>query len=162
MVYSYRYWVFYEKGILYHILYTKYLILKFCMFLRRRRIAVLLIGDIFLFYLALFFTTEISYSLESSAGAFAEHFIPFSYLIALWVIVFFIAGLYEKETLFFRRKLPSILLGALVSNGIIAIAFFYFVSVFFIAPKTNLFIYLAIAFLLLFTDFADAVYSIFI
>ncbi|MBI2108791.1 MAG: sugar transferase [Parcubacteria group bacterium] len=119
------------------------------MFLRRRRIAVLLIGDIFLFYFALFLTTKISYPLESSAGAFAEHFIPFSYLIALWVVVFFIAGLYDKETLFFRRRLPSVLFGALISNGIIAIAFFYFVSIFFIAPKTNLFIYLIVAFLLI-------------
>ena len=117
------------------------------MFLRRRRIAALFLGDIFFLYLALLVTLSVSYSLEDMRGAFAEHGVPFSFLIAVWAVVFFIAGLYDKETLFFRRKIPSILFGALAANGVIAVMFFYLVPFFGITPKTNLFIYLALSFL---------------
>lgn len=119
------------------------------MFLRKRRIAILLIGDILLLYGALLTTVALSFPLKNNVGVFSEHLIPFSYLIALWVIIFFTAGLYDKETLFFRRKLPSVLLWALVVNGVIAIAFFYLFPVFGITPKTNLFIYTAISFTLI-------------
>ncbi len=119
------------------------------MFLRRRRIALLLIGDVLLMYGALFITIAIGFPLRDNAGVFIEHLIPFSYLIVLWIIVFFIAGLYDKETLFFRRKIPSILSGALVANGALAVIFFYIIPLFDITPKTNLFIYLVISFILI-------------
>ncbi|MAG12827.1 hypothetical protein CL630_03385 [bacterium] len=119
------------------------------MFLRRRRIALLLIGDVLLLYGALFITIAIGLPIKDNADVFIEHLIPFSYLIALWVIIFFIAGLYDKETLFFRRKIPSILSGALVANGALAAMFFYLIPFFDITPKTNLFTYLAISFILI-------------
>src|SRR3989338_1399894 len=119
------------------------------MFLRRRRILVLLLGDIFLLYVALVAALFVSFPAERVWGAFIEHAVPFSYLFVLWVVVFFIAGLYDKDTLFFRKKLPSILLNALLVNGVLAIAFFYLIPLFHIAPKTNLFIYLVASFLLI-------------
>ncbi len=61
------------------------------------------------------------------------------------VAVFFIAGLYEKHTMLFRSKLPSIVINAQIVNAVIAIAFFYLIPYFEIAPKTNLFIYLVIS-----------------
>ncbi len=100
-------------------------------------------------YGALFITIAIGFPLRDNAGVFIEHLIPFSYLIVLWIIVFFIAGLYDKETLFFRRKIPSILSGALVANGALAVIFFYIIPLFDITPKTNLFIYLVISFILI-------------
>ncbi len=119
------------------------------MFLRRRRIAVLLIGDIVLFCLALAVTVAISFPLFANKGVFSEHFIPFSFLIPVWILVFFIAGLYDKETLFFRKKLPTVLFNAQIINSGIGIAFFYLAPIFSITPRTNLFIYLGISFLLI-------------
>ncbi|MBI2047947.1 MAG: sugar transferase [Parcubacteria group bacterium] len=120
------------------------------MFLRRRRIALLLIGDIVLFYISLFATIFLSdLPVSQNQGVLMEHIIPFSFLIVLWIIVFFIAGLYDKETLFFRRKLPGVLLSVLIINGVLAITFFYLIPVFVIAPKTNLAIYFVISFILI-------------
>ena len=119
------------------------------MFLRRRRIAVLLLGDVFLFYVALAATIGVSFPPEEVLGVFMEHVVPFSYLFVLWVIVFFIAGLYDKETLFFRRKLPAVLFNTQLVNSVLAAVFFYLLPIFKIAPKTNLFIYLVISFLLM-------------
>ena len=122
--------------------------LFFGMFLRRRRIAILLLGDILLLYVSLLVTTSSSgFFAYHNKIFFSEHVIPFSFLIALWVVVFFIAGLYDKETLFFRKKLPSVLFNTQIINSVLGIAFFYLVPFFRITPKTNLFIYLVISFL---------------
>src|SRR3989344_673983 len=120
------------------------------MFLRRRRIAVFLVGDILLLYSALALTIFSSFGAENAIGAFFEHIVPFSYLTALWILVFFIAGLYDKKTLFFRSQLPSILFNAQLANIVLAIIFFYLISVFKIAPKTNLLIFLVISLPLIF------------
>jgi lipopolysaccharide/colanic/teichoic acid biosynthesis glycosyltransferase len=61
--------------------------------------------------------------------------------------VFFIAGLYDKHTVIFKRKLPSIILNAQIANIIIAALFFFLIPYFGITPKTNLFIYLFISFI---------------
>ncbi len=71
---------------------------------------------------------------------------PFSVLFIVSVTVFYIAGLYGKHTTVLRSKLPSTLLNAQFSNSVIAIIFFYLTPFFGITPKTILFIYLAISF----------------
>src|SRR3989344_1931928 len=119
------------------------------MFLRRRRIALLLIGDIILFYVALATTIAVSFPIDRMFEFFNEHFVPFSYIISFSLLVFLVAGLYDKETLFFRRKLPSVLFSALLINSIFAVFFFYLIQLFAIAPKTNLFIYLLVSFVLI-------------
>jgi exopolysaccharide biosynthesis polyprenyl glycosylphosphotransferase len=78
----------------------------------------------------------------------ASHSIPFSILFLAWVVVFFIAGLYEKHTRILKNRLPSVIFSAQVVNSILAVLFFYFIPYFGITPKTNLFIYLFISFAL--------------
>src|SRR3989338_410025 len=119
------------------------------MFLRRRRIAIFLIGDILLFYLALVFMVTLRFPSGDRLGVFFEHLTPFSYLTAVWVLIFFIAGLYDKKTLFFRRQLPSLLFNTQLVNIFIGVLFFYLIPSFKIAPKTNLFFYLLISFSLI-------------
>lgn len=73
-------------------------------------------------------------------GAYAPSLIPLS---ILWIFTFFIAGLYEKSTLVFVKKLPSTILNAQIANSIIAVIFFYlFIPYLDIAPKTILALYL--------------------
>src|SRR3990167_6192768 len=77
------------------------------------------------------------------------HLRPFAILFAVWVVVFFIAGLYESRSIILaRRALSSTLLVAQTFNVGIAAIFFYF-PLFAIAPKTVLFIYLFVSFLLI-------------
>ncbi len=68
----------------------------------------------------------------------------------MWLIVFYIAGLLDlhmtrNDVVFFRTLLTSII----VCFGL-SIAFFYLIPSFGVAPKTNLFIFSAIAVILLF------------
>lgn len=110
---------------------------------------VLVSGDVFFLASALWFTLLVRYGEVDVWSQFALHIIPFGILFVVWLFVFFIAGLYEKQTLGVKRKLPSILLSAQVVNVVIAILFFYALPFFGLAPRTNLFLYLIISFLFL-------------
>lgn len=114
--------------------------------LNKKEPLVLAIGDIVLFLLALWIMLIFRYGSLFNKGIFYSHLAPFSLLFVVWLVVFFIAGLYEKHTLLLRSRLPSILLRAIVANSFIAIIFFYFIPYFGIAPKVNLFICLFLSF----------------
>jgi len=110
---------------------------------------ILVLGDIFFLYLSLFITLLVITSGFPYKKDVLDHLAPFSILFAAWIIVFFIAGLYDKHTSIFREKLPSIILNAQTTNSFLAVLFFYLIPYFVITPKTNLFIYLIISFILL-------------
>lgn len=112
--------------------------------------AILFAGDIFFFLMSLWITLLIRYFDVPSYKLLINHIIPFSNLFLIWFIVFFIAGLYEKHTLIFRNKLPSTIFNAQIINSIIAVSFFYFFPYSDIAPKTVLFIYLAVSLILIY------------
>jgi len=107
---------------------------------------LLLMGDIVIFVFALFATLTVRYFEVPQSTLFYNHLIPFSFLFVVWVLVFFISGLYNKHTILFKRKLPSVILSAQAVNIMIAAIFFFFIPYFNIAPKTNLIIYLIISF----------------
>lgn len=109
---------------------------------------VLFAGDILFFFVALWLTLLIRYGEFPGQELFASHSTPFSILFLSWVAVFFIAGLYEKQTRILKSRLPSVIFNAQVVNSILAVLFFYFIPYFGITPKTNLFIYLVASFIL--------------
>ncbi len=109
---------------------------------------LLLVGDVFSLFSALWLMLFLRYGELPSSQVFLAHLSPFSILFFVWLLVFFISGLYEKHTVILKSRLPMLLFNALVINAVIAIAFFYFVPYFKIAPKTNLFIYLVLSFVL--------------
>ncbi|MBU1102250.1 sugar transferase, partial [Patescibacteria group bacterium] len=100
--------------------------------------ALLFLGDLLILYLALFLMLYFSYG-NSWTNSWNQHFFPFTIIYLAWLMVFFIIGLYELNLA--RNNLGFfITLGkALLINAVIAIAFFYFIPYFGIAPKTNLF-----------------------
>ncbi|MFA6416506.1 MAG: sugar transferase [Candidatus Paceibacterota bacterium] len=110
----------------------------------------LLLGDIFLFIVALWLTL-VSRSFElPNWEIFSFNLVPFLFVFATWVLVFFIADLYGKQAMLFRRRLPQTILNALLVNSGLAIAFFYFLPYFGVTPKTILFIDLFWSFILIF------------
>ncbi|MDP3661543.1 MAG: sugar transferase [bacterium] len=111
----------------------------------REHIALLL-GDILVFAASLWLTLFFRYAALPERGLFAEHLFPFLFLFILWIVVFFIAGLYEKQTVILRHRLPHLLFNTLLLNSILAVVFFYFLPVFEITPKGSLFLYLIISF----------------
>ncbi len=117
---------------------------------RRTEAVFLFAGDIILLYAALFFMLFIRYGAGLTARMVNLHLLSFSLLFLLWVIVFFVAGLYERHTLLFQRRLPMLLTTTLVVDGLLAVLLFYFVPGLLITPRINLFIYLFVSFALIF------------
>jgi len=104
----------------------------------------LLIGDLLVLYLSLWLTLFIRYGANFNFIRWQQHFWPFTIIYFLWLIVFFIAGLYELSLARNNIGFYNTLLRSLMINTGLAIAFFYFIPYFGINPKTNLFLNLAI------------------
>ncbi|MFA5997735.1 MAG: exopolysaccharide biosynthesis polyprenyl glycosylphosphotransferase [Candidatus Paceibacterota bacterium] len=116
--------------------------------LNRREPLILFAGDILAFSLALWLALALRYGSIPTPGLLSDHVAPFTVLFFLWTFVFFVAGLYEKHTLVFKGKLPSLILNTQVINSLLAVVFFYLVPSFGIAPKTVLAVYLVVSFIL--------------
>ena len=104
----------------------------------------LFIGDIISFYLALIITLKIGFWQEFNLKVFSQHFFPFSILYLLWLIIFYIFGLYDfpllKNTSFLYLNFSIVLFLCFLVGAV----FFYFFSFLGITPKTNLIFHLVI------------------
>ena len=111
---------------------------------RTRELLLLILGDIFFFIVALWLTLFVRYLSFPSAEVFSSHLGPFLMLSTVWLFIFYIAGLYDKHTVFLKTLLFSRILNTQIVNGVIA-AFLFFIIPFGIAPKLNLVIYLVVS-----------------
>src|SRR3989344_3136415 len=111
----------------------------------KREYLTLLLGDIAVFFISLWITLFDRYFGPPSKDLLWSFIAPFILLFAVWIIMFFLAGLYSRHTRLFRTRLFSTILSAQVLNIIIAALFFFLVPAFGIAPKTILFLYLLIS-----------------
>ena len=112
---------------------------------------ILLIGDIAVLYASLWLILLIRYGTKFDINIWQQHFIPFTIIYIIWLVVFFIAGLYDISLARNNIDFYSTLLRGLTINIGLAITFFYFLPFFGITPKTNLFLNIA-AFAVLFTS----------
>ncbi len=125
------------------------------MWRRRLKIFLLIISDIFILYAALGLTLFIRYSvIERDTSMFYNfiplHLTPFTIIFVFWLIVFWASGLYDITKLRNEEAFYKTFLIAFGVNAAIAAVFFYLVPYFIIAPKTNLFIDLALTLALLY------------
>lgn len=111
----------------------------------RRSALLLLAGDVAAFALSLYITLLLRYGAVPGAAALAPYLVPFSFLFAVWVLVFYDAGLYGKRLALLPSRMPDILLKAQVVNVFLAALFFFTIPAFGIAPKTILAIYLVVS-----------------
>lgn len=116
----------------------------------KKETLILLLGDLVCFSASLWLALFIRTAEFPSQKIFFQHWGAFNIIFVLWVIVFYIADLYGKHTSIFQRKLPKLIFNAQLVNSVLTIIFFYFIPYFGITPKTLLFIYLFISFLLIF------------
>lgn len=101
---------------------------------------IFFLTDIILFYLALFITLTLRYGSFPSMDLWLVHLWPFAIIYFLWLIIFYIAGLYDIEKFISARELQNRILKTMIAAGILAIILFYLVPFFNITPKTNLII----------------------
>ena len=113
---------------------------------RKKETTILFLGDIVLLYVALWSALAIRYWEIPTEKNLGLHFWPFTIMIGVWLLVFFISGLYEKHTLILKSRLPATIFNAQLANSFLAVLFFYFIPYFGIVPKINLFAYLVISF----------------
>lgn len=116
--------------------------------IRARRL-ILVLGDLVSVALALYLALGLRAWAIPAWNDYLRHLEPFAVLSVAWLAVFFVAGLYDARASLRRRSEPKVLLYAQGANSLLAVAFFYFVPYFGIAPKTVLAIFLAASFAVL-------------
>lgn len=117
--------------------------------LSRKESVLFVLGDVLVLYASLWAVLLVRYLSLPTEEIWQAHFVPFTLLFALWLIVFFISGLYEKRISFSKKDILLTVLKVQGVNSVIAVLFFYFSPVTQITPKTNLFIYLGVSVVLL-------------
>ncbi|MEK7203622.1 MAG: sugar transferase [Patescibacteria group bacterium] len=103
----------------------------------------LFLGDVLILYASLYLTLFIRYGADFSLQA-PVHLLPFSLVFIFWILVFYIANLYELN---FAKNSPdfySSLFKSTAISAIISVLFFYLIPFIQIAPRRNLLIYIAI------------------
>ena len=104
---------------------------------------ILLFGDVAALYFSLWLTLVIRYQAVVSAERWHQHFLPFTFIFFIWLIIFYISGLYSLDIAKNNVNFYSILLKSLMWCAGLAIMFFYIIKPG-ITPKTNLILDLAI------------------
>lgn len=115
---------------------------------RTRELFVLIAGDIIVFNIALWLTLLVRYLELPGFDRLALHVPPFLAFSAVWLIVFFILGLYDKHTILLKKLLVNRILYAQAINVFVAGVLFLVIP-FGITPKTNLVLYLVVSTILL-------------
>lgn len=110
----------------------------------RRETAVLLLGDFVMLCISLYVALALRNLDIPSFSYYLDNLVPFIPIICLSLAVFYIAGLYEKQTRPIRRVMGARILGAQLANVVIA-AIMFFALPLSIAPKTILALYLGVS-----------------
>ncbi|HCR52399.1 TPA: hypothetical protein DIV48_01970 [Candidatus Kaiserbacteria bacterium] len=110
----------------------------------RRETAILLIGDFLILVASLWVALLLRNLTIPPASYFNANLVPFLPMFVLSLVVFYIAGLYEKQTRPIRRVMGVRILGAQAATVAMA-AVLFFVLPLSIAPKTILVLYLIVS-----------------
>ena len=115
---------------------------------RVRELLILIGGDIACFIVSLYLMLSIRYFALPGGQLLADHVGPFILLTGIWLFIFYIAGLYDKHTVFLKSLLFSRILNTQFVNMLIG-ALLFFILPLGIAPKVNLVIYFIISVILI-------------
>jgi len=110
----------------------------------RRETSLLIVGDFLILVASLWIALLFRNLALPSVSYFESNAIPFLPMFCLSLVIFYIAGLYEKQTRPIQRVMGTRILGAQIANVAIA-AILFFVLPLSIAPKTILIIYLVVS-----------------
>lgn len=106
--------------------------------LSRFKQIILILGDALTLYAALLLTLWIRYDNQFYAKFINYHAEPFTIIFGLWLLVFYIAGLYDLRALKNDFEFEKKFWYTTIANVLFTALFFYIVPYFEIAPKTNL------------------------
>ncbi len=110
----------------------------------------LLAGDVAFFYLGLYLALTLRYGQIPSGQLWQDHLPSFSFLLLIWILVFYISDLYDLSSIANTPKFIKLALKNFLTAVVISIIFFYITAVADnISPKTNLAVF-AVIYLFLF------------
>src|SRR3989344_4791794 len=101
------------------------------------------LSDIAILYLSLVLTLLIRYP-DNFQIQYQLHLFPFSLIFISWLLVFYIANLYEPKLLRNNVHFYSALFQTIIISAAISVLFFYLIPLYGITPRTNLLIFLII------------------
>lgn len=106
---------------------------------KRSQVILLIIGDLILFYLSLYTALSLRYLAPVEKEIWSLHQLPFFYIHTIWLVVFYIGGLYETKNFSSFKKIVGAAIKTMVAASIAAISVFYLIPEFLIiTPKINL------------------------
>lgn len=105
---------------------------------------ILLCGDALIFFISLGLALTLRQLALPQATFFVEHVYPFTILFIIWVLIYFIAGLYDEEFLTIKGSIGNVLIVCQTIGAITAVALFYLMPFFNLSPKMNLAIFLVV------------------
>lgn len=104
----------------------------------------LLVGDITVFYIGLIAALTSRYLQQSSSQNLSVSYIwklynkPFLLVHFVWILIFFIIGLYDFKTFASKKIIYEKIGRAMIIAGVLTILIFYLIPTFKITPKTTL------------------------
>lgn len=110
----------------------------------RRETALLVLGDFLILVASLWVALFLRNLSAPPLGYFENNMVPFLPVFALSLVIFYISGLYEKQTRPIRRIMGMRIFGAQAAT-VAAAAILFFVLPLNIAPKTILILYLVVS-----------------
>lgn len=116
---------------------------------QRLKSLLLVLGDILMFEAALFLALAIR-NAEINLNVWAVNVTPFTFVIALWVVCFYIVGLYNLMLVREPVRLFRTFLEGMIANLAIAAGFFYLLPFFGLTPRTILFLFFSLSLLLVY------------
>jgi len=110
---------------------------------------ILFIGDALVIILSLFIALVVRYDFSVAQEDFLFNLGQFGIIFALWMMIFYVGGLYGIRKAKNDRPFFQLFFSLLGTNALIAILAFYFVPFFAITPKIVLFVTLFVSALVL-------------
>lgn len=104
---------------------------------------LLFVSDAMLLYVSLLLMLSIRHG-NDFARQYRLHILPFALIFVLWLLVFYIANLYDLKTLRNNAQFYSSLFRAIIIAAGISVLFFYLLPIYGITPRTNLAVFIAI------------------
>jgi lipopolysaccharide/colanic/teichoic acid biosynthesis glycosyltransferase len=111
----------------------------------RKATTLLFAGDLVVFILSLWLTFLVRYLAVPHFSDFAYQIDLYSPIFAIWILVFYMAGLYSKRVILFKNELWGAILRTQLLNIVLGALYFFLIPALGIAPKTILAIYLLIS-----------------
>ncbi|MGC8755593.1 MAG: exopolysaccharide biosynthesis polyprenyl glycosylphosphotransferase [bacterium] len=109
--------------------------------LPKLKLGILLIGDILCMYVSLIVMLLVRFRTAFSRELLQYHLLPFSILFVIWLMFFYIAGLYDFKNLKNKLEFKINFSFVMLINFLFAIMFFYIFTIFGVSPKTNLLLF---------------------